>query len=646
MAENINQAIEGFGETISEIERLRHETIDADFEALQKRYDVERILNIKMDEEAQERWLKYQRKRNKALQEAHTKELEENYKATVDAIKMADTAEKRRLARAAKAKAEEELLADRRQQARIERAKKAQEVLGNMLSNTINAASSKVDQAMDSYTKYITAIETRVQGSGLSFNKLARTVTNNIGFSPYVSQQKVLDNMANLIESGVMYNVEQRAFLQTISENIARTFNAANGTLIQLIRIQQADSTAARLGMEASITRFLNANFRDSSYMNSGYQSVMQNLMGASSLMDYQQAVEFEYNVQKWLGSLGALGVSDNTLSQIAQGLNYLGTGNVTALTGNTQLLNLLTIAAQRSGENIASLLTTGITAQQASNILSSIASFGQSLGGSGNKVVMSKYAELFGLGVSDISALQNLTSEDISNIMGYEATYGGALNELNNQLKQVPSRMHISQKINTLMENTIWTTATGLASNAATYSLWKVTGLLDSLFGDALKIPTVGALGNFVDIKATVPQLAKLVMMGGSLSMGLIGQLMAGTLGHSMLNGLDSNAWNAQTYTRGQGKTWVTTGVDTGISESYTIGNTDGAGIQNDIARQAKEEAQSEQGTERSDTEITIEDKIPEQLQSTHGLIQDIYSLLSSGLLTVNVPGISNLGA
>ena len=162
MAENINQAIEGFGETISEIERLRHETIDADFDALQKRYDVERILNIKMDEEAQERWLKYQRKRNKTLQEAHTKELEENYKAAQDAIKMAETAEQKRLARAARAKAEEELMADRRQQARIEMAKKAQEVLGNMLSNTINAASNKVDQAMDSYTKYITAIETRV----------------------------------------------------------------------------------------------------------------------------------------------------------------------------------------------------------------------------------------------------------------------------------------------------------------------------------------------------------------------------------------------------------------------------------------------------------------------------------------------------
>ena len=127
-----------------------------------------------------------------------------------------------------------------------------------------------------------------------------------------------MDNMANLIESGIMYNVEQRAFLQSVSENIARTFDAANGTLVQLIRIQQADTTAARLGMEASITKFLNANYSDSSYMNNEYKTVMSNLMGVSAFMSSRDAVEFEYNVQKWLGSLGSLGVSGGTLSTIA----------------------------------------------------------------------------------------------------------------------------------------------------------------------------------------------------------------------------------------------------------------------------------------------------------------------------------------
>ena len=67
---------------------------------------------------------------------------------------------------------------------------------------------------------------------------MSKLIRQNVGISPYVSQQKVLENMATMINEGILYNVEQRAFLQTIAKDIATTFDAANGTLLQLIRIQ------------------------------------------------------------------------------------------------------------------------------------------------------------------------------------------------------------------------------------------------------------------------------------------------------------------------------------------------------------------------------------------------------------------------
>ena len=65
-----------------------------------------------------------------------------------------------------------------------------------------------------------------------------------------------MKNINKAVESGISYNVAQRAFLETIKDDIAKTFNAFDSTLLQIIRVQQADSTAARLGMEATLNQF------------------------------------------------------------------------------------------------------------------------------------------------------------------------------------------------------------------------------------------------------------------------------------------------------------------------------------------------------------------------------------------------------
>lgn len=625
---DINQSIGELG-GVSSLYRINSEIVDMQNQAFLEKAELEKRLVHQLSNEEAKAFTELQKKKNKALQDSLKKQRDMEIEITKAAVKLETDSKNKNLL---KAELHEKKMAKLREQSAekvMEMSKKATAAIGQAVATGLN----RVDSAMDSYTKYVTAISTRIQGSGLSFKGLSETVRRNIGFSPYVSQQKVMDNMANLIESGIMYNVEQRAFLQSVSENIARTFDAANGTLVQLIRIQQADTTAARLGMEASITKFLNANYSDSSYMNNEYKTVMSNLMGVSAFMSSRDAVEFEYNVQKWLGSLGSLGVSGGTLSTIAQGLNYLGTGNVSALQSNTSLMNLLTIAAQRSGENIATILTSGLTARSASNILGGIASFGKQIGRAGNKVAMQKYAELFGFDISDIAALQNLTAADFENIAKSNLTYGGALGELDTQLSTMPQRMHISKMINNLLENTIWTTATGIADNAFPYITWKVAGLLDEVFGDALKIPTVGALGNFVDIKATVPQLVKAGLMGTSLGMGLVSQIGSGLFGSQ---GLTLGNWNAaETLARGKGRTTITSGVSTGLSQSGFIGQADSSDISQNITQQARQQAKEESGVEEEDNHI-------EKIDNT---VASILRLLESGFLQVKVEGLSALG-
>lgn len=128
---------------------------------------------------------------------------------------------------------------------------------------------------------------------------MSSTITQNVGVSPFVQQKDVVEKLKTLVGQGISFNVEQRAFLDTISEKIATTFEATDASLIKLVRIQQADSTAARLGMESALTSFLNNMYETTEYMQQAANSIRANIYEASALMDAEKATEFEYQVQK-----------------------------------------------------------------------------------------------------------------------------------------------------------------------------------------------------------------------------------------------------------------------------------------------------------------------------------------------------------
>lgn len=480
---------------------------------------------------------------------------------------------------------------------------------------TISSFGSGIDQYLGSYSQYMSGIETRLQGATRGFSDITRTISTNIGASQYVSQTKVLQNLSQLVEQGINYNVEQRAFLATVSDKIATTFDAFNSNLANIIRIQQADSTAARLGLESQLTKFFNSTFGDTSYLSQMFDTVSASLLGAESQLGRNRSVEFEYTVQKWLGSLSSVGVSSSTIQQLAQGLNYLGTGDIASLSANTQLQNLLVMAAQRAGIDYAGILTGGLTPETANKLLRSVAQYGQKIASTSNQVVKSQYANLFGLTISDMTALLNLSSQDLLSISSNMLNYSQMVAETNSQIASIGSRMTLKDRVDTMFENVMASVGEGIANSASQYTTWILADLVEKATG-GIAIPTIGALGNFVDLNTTVTGLIKTGIVGYNV-ISELGTILSGLSGK---NQLSLNNWGAQEYLRkGWGFTGISaTGVTKTSSEAMFIGSTSESDIyQGSVAaaqESAKETVQSED-TSADQMKDTINNIIPNYL-------------------------------
>ena len=163
----------------------------------------------------------------------------------------------------------------------------------------VSSASSSINSYISTYSQYMGTISARLQGTSLTYNTLLKDVSKNLSVSPYVTQTSMIENLNKFVQSGVAYNLELRSYLATVSDRIATTFDAFDSSLLRIIRIQQADSTKSRLGMEAMLTKFLNAQFENTEYLQQTANSVSNMLIEAESQMGYKGATEFEYVVQK-----------------------------------------------------------------------------------------------------------------------------------------------------------------------------------------------------------------------------------------------------------------------------------------------------------------------------------------------------------
>ena len=391
--------------------------------------------------------------------------------------------------------------------------------------NALGDFAKGLNSTISSIAGYKTAWDTRLYGSGKGHSNISDLVRNNLALSPFVKQQTVMEKLNSAIGEGIAYNVEQRAFLAAISDSIATTFEAFDTTLKDLVRVQQADSTAYRLGMEASLNKYLNAMFETTEYLNAVSDTVTTNLYQATSLLDSSKAIDYEYQIQKWLGALYSVGMSSSAIGNISSALGQLLSGDISGTESGAG--KLLVMAAANSGVDYAKLLTDGINSSDINLLMESMVSYLQEIA-SDNKVVQSQMAGIFGIQTADIRAAKNLTGV-VNDIFksGQNYNSNSAMGMLSSMLGSVGSRMSMGAMLENLTDNFKYTLAEGIASNPALYGILSIGNLLEETVG-GINIPTVGVMGNMVDLEATVADLLRAGALGGSIMAG-IGPLFSG---------------------------------------------------------------------------------------------------------------------
>lgn len=494
------------------------------------------------------------------------------------------------------------------------------------LTAKINDSLKQIDSNINSMFQYQAQINARLNGTDDDYSGILKTIRSNIGINPLVSQKAMVENVKKLVDSGVTFDLEQRAFLATISDRIVNTFDAFDANLLRVIRLQQADSTAARLGMESALNELLNAQFSDSSYLNDVFDSVAGSIIDASAQLSRDASIEFEYIVQKWLGSLYSLGLSSNTISTIAQGIDYLGTGNVQALSSNESLQSLFAMSATRAGISYSDLLTKGLDASNTNALMKSMVEYLKEIANnSNNNVTAAAYANVFGMNTTDLVAINNLQQTEIDSLYKSTLTASQATTQLQNEMNQMYSRTHVSQLLETGLDNLMTTASTAIGSNLLSYGTWKILNIVEDLTG-GIAIPAVSVFGNMVDLHTTVTQLAKAGIAGLSLMGSLIGGLSSLSTGGAM----SLKTWNFDQYTsRGSTINSLKSGIKTGFSASSEM-NATGSGSGSDIKSSTLADGASSAEEDAKTTNASVEKE--------SGITESIYKAIAeeSGNATV----------
>ena len=455
---------------------------------------------------------------------------------------------------------------------------------------------AQYEKATSILSDYMGSVNARLQGSGEGFYRLSDKISSMLSLSPFVKTTKVMDEMKKAVDAGIAYNIEQRAFLSSISDRIATTFDVFDSNLMRVIRLQQADTTTTRMGMEAYLTKLLNNMFQDTSYLNGVYDSVAGALIDATASLNHKASAEFEYVVQKWLGALSSLGMSEGAITNIAQGINYLATGDVQNLANNSSLQTLFAMAATNTGKEYSEMLLDGLDAGTTNDLLRSVVQYLKSIAeGSENQVVRRAYGDIFNLSHSDLKAISNLTDAEISTLANNMLSYTGMKNEINTQMAMVATRTSLASMLDTVYENVLYGVASDMANNPITFAMQKMLDFLDQTKTD-IHIPFINAAGFGFDPNASVREL---MQMGLGIGQGLsLASNIAVALSSGSMGGLNLDAWGAEETTRrGSGGFNLSLGGTLG-GLSSSLGSFSGSGnaedMKNDTISGAEDEAKS----------------------------------------------------
>jgi hypothetical protein len=528
-------------------------------------------------------------------------------------------------------------------------------------TKAISTLAKDLERTVDEIGSYKGFIDTRLQGSnnekssGSYWDQLAKDMASVGAVTPFFKQSDFAENIKSLVDRGIAFDLKQRAFLMTIQEKIATTFDVADGTLLRLIRIQQEDSTAGRLGMESALNSFLNEMYENTEYLKDVAAGVRSSLQEMEALMTGAEATEVEYQVQKWMGSLYSVGMSQDAVTSISNALGQIASGQVDALT-NGGAGNLLVMAASEAGLPISDILTDGLDADETNRLLQATVNYLAEIAESSkdNKVVQQQLANVFGVKASDLKAATNLaTKNSVADVFGESLTYDNMLKQLNTMAGSMAKRTSLGEMMTNVWENGQYTLAGSMASNPVSYLLYKVATLLDNTAGGIdFSIPLVMGTGSAQTFN--VADLMRVASLGTGI-IGSLGSIVSGLSssfsGQAMLTKMGIDSGSGLKVTPRGGGSGVGAGDDTNgggaktTSESGYVGNSSSSDIKNSTIQE------TEDSTKKQVIEA-VEEAEANQIDFINVNVLKIYELLeevASGKRSLSVKtvgyGLTNLG-
>lgn len=445
------------------------------------------------------------------------------------------------------------------------------ELLHNVI-NAISAVGDVLDSFVSNAAQFVAAnkgqMNAALYGYDRGYDDISKTA-NALTGGALVQQSAYLQNVRTLAQQGIAQGGEVAALLTAVSEKTIPQFNATNGYIRRLVLLNEKEATQKFFGLESILQGALNKQFGESSYLNQLFDSVNSNLTDAiANLADattISNSYAFTSTVQEWLSALYEQGVDGSTIQKMSSLINALGSGNVSAMSGDSGMQKLALLAMDRSGQDYASILQNGLSAGQVDTLLASMVNYLKDVATSTNQnnVLESAYANLFGISMADMYALRNL---DTSKFFSLSVDQSGttALTETQKRLGMLSDTRFTSasEMIDNVLSNLKFSFGEGIASDASDYLGWKGGKLVLDLGKQIGEIPGLGKIGG-----AAISGIGAAMMLGAGLGSAI-----------DMVKNIDSTVNDVTSALKGGGNNSVLSLYEEIVKT--TVGSTTSAGF------------------------------------------------------------------
>lgn len=348
-----------------------------------------------------------------------------------------------------------------------------------------------VDEAANVLAANVGRINAALEGTGRTYADATESMVESLGMNRFVKQTDYIEKIANLTAAGITYNVEQRAILETIKDKTISSFSSMEGSLLRLVRLKQTDLTANQFGMEAALRNTLNRVFKDSTYMKDMFDGISGAITDAVMISGNKDVTEYSSVVQTWMGAMYESGIDSNMVTKMANAINALGSGNVSALASDQDMQRLILLSMDTIGMDYADILQQGLAPSDINDLLTAVVKYLSKIetNTKDNNVLQSSYTNLFGMSMADLQGFRNLKSK-MGGLTSVNA--GSAMAVTNAEVAALEStqRTIVAEQVNNALANARFTFGNTIAKNGDSYLEWKLSNMTLDVAEQYLKSP------------------------------------------------------------------------------------------------------------------------------------------------------------